>query len=327
VGYVLEGSVRKGGNRVRITTQLLDATVGNHLWAERYDRDPTDIFALQDEITKKVVAAIEPKLLEAEGLRLQHRSPEDLGAWDMLMQANSLFWRLTRDESQAAIAILKELVERHPSYAPAHSMLAFALLVSRQGGWHVMEPHVTEAASLAARALELDGSDPWAHLALGFVATTRRRTDEAVEEFERALDLNPNFAAAHGFLGCALAFDGRSDEAIDHLEQAMRMSPHDPQNALINAALGFAHYVAGRYTQAVGFGRKAIQQRFELTNGHRIYIVSLAQAGRIEEARAALARLRELLPEISIAWIERNLPFTPAPMAKFLEGFRKVGLE
>jgi TolB-like protein/Flp pilus assembly protein TadD len=326
VRYVLEGSVRKGGNRVRITAQLIDAATGNHLWADRYDGDLTDIFALQDEITRKVVAAIEPKLLEAEGVRSQSRSPEDLGAWDMLIRANSLFWRLTKDESQAAIAILKRVVERHPLYAPAHSMLAFVLLVSRQGGWHIMEPHVTQAATLAARAVELDDSDPWAHLALGFVAVTRRRTDDAVEEFHRALDLNPNFAAAHGFLGCGLAFDGRSDQAIDHIEQAIRMSPHDPQNALLNAALGFAHYVAGRYAEAAGFGRKAIQQRFELTNGHRVYVVSLAQAGRIEEARAALARLRELLPEISIAWIERNIPFTPGPMAKFLEGFRKAGL-
>jgi tetratricopeptide (TPR) repeat protein len=244
----------------------------------------------------------------------------------MLIRANSLFWRLTKDESQAAIAILKQLVERHPLYAPAHSMLAFVLLVSRQGGWHMMEPQVTLAASLAARAVELDDSDPWAHLALGFVAFTRRRTDEAVEEFQRALDLNPNFAAAHGFLGCALAFDARSEQAIDHIEQAIRMSPHDPQNALLNAALAAAHYQAGRYAEAVGFGRKAIQQRFELTNGHRIYVASLAQAGRIDDARAALARLQELHPDNSIAWIERNVPYTPGPMAKFLEGFRKAGL-
>jgi tetratricopeptide (TPR) repeat protein len=245
----------------------------------------------------------------------------------MLIQANSLFWRLTKDESQAAIAILERAVERHPFYAPAHSMLAFVLLVSRQGGWHIMEPQVTRAAALAARAVELDDSDPWAHLALGFVAVTRRRTDDAVEEFHRALDLNPNFAAAHGFLGCGLAFDGRSDQAIDHIEQAIRMSPHDPQNALLNAALGFAHYVAGHYEEAAGFGRKAIQQRFELTNGHRVYVASLAQAGRIDEARAALARLQELLPETSIAWVERNIPHTPGPMAKFLEGLRKAGLQ
>jgi Flp pilus assembly protein TadD len=105
------------------------------------------------------------------------------------------------------------------------------------------------------------------------------------------------------------------------------MSPHDPQNALLNAALAAAHYQAGRYAEAVGFGRKAIQQRFELTNGHRIYVASLAQAGRIDDARSALARLQELHPDNSIAWIERNVPYTPGPMAKFLEGFRKAGLQ
>ncbi|MBV8893324.1 MAG: winged helix-turn-helix domain-containing protein [Acidobacteria bacterium] len=326
VRYVLEGSVRKGGNRVRITAQLIDAVSGKHLWADRYDGELADIFALQDEITRKVVAAIEPKLMEAEGIRSQSRSPEDLGAWDMLIRASSLFWRLTKDESQAAIALLKQLIERHPLYAPAHGMLAFVLLVSRQGGWHMMEPQITQAASLAARAVELDDADPWAHLALGFVAFTRRRTDEAVEEFQRALDLNPNFAAAHGFLGCALAFDARSDQAVDHIEQAIRMSPHDPQNALLNAALAAAHYQAGRYAEAVGIARKAIRQRFELTNGHRIYVASLAQAGLLEEARAALSRLQELHPENSIVWIERNVPYTPGPMARFLEGFRKAGL-
>jgi len=129
VRYVLEGSVRKGGNRVRITAQLIDAATNNHIWADRYDGDLTDIFELQDEITKKVVAAIEPKLLEAEGIRSQNRSPEDIGAWDMVMQANSLFWRLTKDEGEAAIAMLRRAVERYPNYAPAHSMLAFMLLV------------------------------------------------------------------------------------------------------------------------------------------------------------------------------------------------------
>jgi adenylate cyclase len=122
---VLEGSVRKGGNRVRITAQLIDAATGNHIWADRYDGDLTDIFALQDEITRKVVAAIEPKLLEAEGIRSQSRSTEDLGAWDMVMQATSLFWRLTKTEGEAAIAMLKQAVERYPDYAAAHSMLAF----------------------------------------------------------------------------------------------------------------------------------------------------------------------------------------------------------
>jgi len=124
VRYVLEGSVRKGGNRLRITAQLIDAETGNHIWADRYDGDLTDVFALQDAITEKVVAAIEPKLLQAEGIRSQSHSPEDLGAWEMVSQANSLFWRLTKAEGEAAIAILKQAVERYPDYAPAHSMYA-----------------------------------------------------------------------------------------------------------------------------------------------------------------------------------------------------------
>ena len=329
VRYVLEGSVRKGGNRVRITAQLIDASTGNHIWADRYDGDLTDVFALQDEITKKVVAAIEPKLLEAEGIRSQSRSPENLGAWDMVIQANSLFWRLTKAEGDAAIAILKQAVERYPDYAPAQSMLAFMMLVSGYVGWTVgeREAQVKQAAALATRAAKLDDSDPWAYFALGYVAYTMRRTDEAIEEFQRAIDLNPNFAAAHSYLSLALALAGQSDQAIAHAEQAIRMSPHDPQNAICFTALAAAHYQAGRYGEAVNFGRKAVQQRSGWAPGHRIFCASLAQAGQIEEARAALDHLKELHSDISIAWIEKHVPYTAGPMAKFLEGMRKAGLQ
>ena len=329
VRYVLEGSVRKGGNRVRINAQLIDAATSNHIWADRYDGNLTDVFALQDEITEKVVAAIEPRLLEAEGIRSQSRSPEDLGAWDMVIQANSLFWRLTKAEGDAAIAILKQAVERYPDYAPARSMLAFMMLVSGYVGWTVgdREAQVKQAAALATRAAKLDDSDPWAYFALGYVAYTMRRTDEAIEEFQRAIDLNPNFAAAHGYLGLALALAGQSDQAITHSEQAMRMSPHDPQNAICFTALAAAHYQVGRYDEAVNFGRKAVQQRSGWAPGHRIFCASLAQAGQIEEARAALDHLKELHPNVSIAWIEKHVPYTAGPMAKFLEGMRKAGLQ
>ena len=327
VRYVLEGSVRKGGNRVRITAQLIDAATGNHIWADHYDGDLTDVFALQDEITKKVVAAIEPKLLEAEGIRSQNRSPEDLGAWDMVIHANSLFWRLNKTDGEAAISILRKAVERYPDYAPAHSMLAFAILVSRLLGWTLVAPQVKEAEALAARAAELDDSDPWAHLALGYVAHMMRRTEDARQEYERAIDLNPNFAAAYGYMGFTLSTAGRSDEAITYLEQAIRMSPHDPQNAIFNMALAVAHFLSDRYTEAISFARKAIQQRGGVTSSHRIYIASLAQSGQIEEARIALQHLRELMPNISIAWCEQHVPYSPGPMAKFLDGLRKAGLE
>jgi TolB-like protein len=326
VRYVLEGSVRKGGNRVRITTQLIDATTGNHIWADRYDGDLTDVFALQDEITKKVVAAIEPRLLEAEGLRSQSRSPDDLDAWDMVMRANSLFWRLTKTEGEAAIAMLKKAIELYPDYAPAQSMLAFAMLVSRLFGWTLVAP-VKEAAVLAKRAAELDDSDPWAHFALGYVAYMSRRTDEAKQEYQRAIDLNPNFAAAYGYLGWAFASAGRTDEAIALSEQAIRMSPHDPQNVIFNNVLSVAHYLAGRYTEAISFARKAVQQRDGMTSGHRILIASLAMANQLEEARTALQRLKELQPSVSIAWCEEHIPYTPDQMPKFLEGLRKAGLQ
>lgn len=328
VRYVLEGSVRKATNKVRITAQLIDASTGNHIWADHYDGDLTDIFTLQDEITTKVVAAIEPKLLEFEGLRSVGRSPEDIGAWDMVMQANSLFWRLTKAEGEAAISILERAVERYPDYGPAHSLLAFMLILSNHMGWSPRELQESQvaASALAIRATELDEGDPWAHLALGYVAFFKRRIDIAEEEFLRALDLNPNFAAAHGYLGFALAHDGKSDEAIAQCEQAIRMSPHDPQNVIFTAGLAVAHYLAGRYSEAVGFGRKAVQMRNGWTGGHRTYIASLAQAGQIEEARAALARLKELQPNISLAWFERYIPYMPGPMARFLEGMRKAGL-
>jgi tetratricopeptide (TPR) repeat protein len=155
-----------------------------------------------------------------------------------------------------------------------------------------------------------------------------RRTDAAVEEFQRALVLNPNFAAAHGYMGLALALAGRSETAIEHCEQAIRMSPHDPQNAIFNTAIAAAHYLAGRFAEAVGFGRKALQQRTQFTSGHRIYIASLAQAGQIDEARQGFAKLKEMFPQMTIAWIKRYVPYTEdGPMEKFLDGMRKAGLE
>jgi adenylate cyclase len=327
VRYVLEGSVRKGGNRVRITAQLIDASTGNHIWADRFDGELSDIFALQDEITKKVVGAIEPKLLEAEAVRSQNRLPEDLDAWDMVIRANSLFWRLTKNDIATAIELLQKAAERYPEYAPAHSQLAFAMLVSGYVGSRVTEQQLQLAAIHAVRAAELDDSDPSAHLALGFAAFMKRQTTAAAAEFHRALSLNPNFAAAHGYLGWTLAFDGQNDLARAHLEEALRMSPHDPQNAIFNAGLAITYYFAGRYPEAVEYSVKALQQRSTFTAGYRIHVASLAQADRIDEAREALAHLKESLPDLSVAWVEKNVPYTAGPMTKFVEGLRKAGLE
>jgi tetratricopeptide (TPR) repeat protein len=153
-------------------------------------------------------------------------------------------------------------------------MLAFTMLVSRLIGLTLVAPELKDAAALAARASELDGSDPWAHLALGYVAHMMRRTEDAKQEYQRAIDLNPNFAAAYGYLGFTLAMAGQSEAAIPQLERAIQMSPNDPQNAIFNVALAVAHFLENRYAEAVSFARKAVQERDGITSGHRIYIAT-----------------------------------------------------
>lgn len=327
VRYILEGSVRRAGNRVRITAQLIDASTGNHVWADRYDGDLTDIFALQDEITRKVVTAIEPRLLEAEGVRALTRAPADLDAWELVARATSIFSRMTRADSEAAIDLYREAVQKHKTYAPAHSMLAFALLMSAFIGWTSRTANLKEAADLAVRAAELDGSDPWAHLALGQLATMRRQTDVAVQAFHRALKLNPNFAAAHGFLGYALALDGQSEGALEHLIQALSLSPHDAQNIVFMIGVGQAHYQARRYDDAVKHTQNALQQRPEHFGALRQLSASLAQAGRMEEARATLGRLKQLQPDVSLSWVNENLPLGQDAIKHYLDGLRKAGLD
>ncbi len=326
VRYILEGSVRKSGQRLRISTQLLDASTGNHIWAERYDRELTDIFALQDEITASVTGAIEPKLLAAEGLRAETRSISDLDAWDLVARALSHYWKLTANENEIAIGMLRQAVDRYPNYAPAHSMLAFALSVSAHMGWVSSKADRADATQLARRAAELDENDPWAYLALGYLAFTARQTDEAIRLFRVALDLNPNFAAAHGYVAWAMAFDGRSDEAIIHANQAIRISPRDPLNCFFFSSFAAAHYMAGRYDEAVKSIQQALQQRPDIMLGHRMLCASLAQSGRIDEAKVAMATLRKLQPDISVSWIKESVPYTNNTMAHFLEGMRKAGV-
>ena len=325
VRYVLEGSVRKSGQRVRISAQLIDASNGNHIWADRYDGDLNDVFALQDRITNSVVAAIEPHLLEAESVRSQNRTPNDVRAWDLLMQASFLFWRLNKTDGDAAISILLRATQFYPDYAPAHSMLAFATLLLGYLGY--IDVQANEAAALAARAAELDRNDPWAYVALGFAAFTERHTNESIAHFQRALDLNPNFAAAHGYLGWTLAFDGQSDKAIVHSRTAIRMSPHDPQQVIFHGGLAAAHYLAGRYDEAIDSALSVLRFRPTFNGARRLLVAALAQAGRLDEARRELERLKNFQPDISLAWIEKNVPYTPGPMESYLEGWRKVGLQ
>jgi TolB-like protein len=328
VRYVLEGSVRRAGNRLRISAQLIDATTGGHHWAERYDRELGDIFALQDEITRSVAAAIEPHLLAAEGVRALSHSSRDLGAWELVARAQTHFWRLTRPDYEAAIGALNRAAEAYPDYAPARSRLGFCLVFAAHMGWGAREQGLLPGRQHAVRALALDDRDPWGHIALGYSALMDRHTEEAIAAFRRAVNLNPNSAAGCYHLSHGLAFAGQDREAIEHAEDAIRLSPVDPEMALFLGAIAVAHYTAGRFAEATNYTTQAARLRPGFQGAQRLRCASLAQMGQIDEARALLAAARREQPELSIAWIRASVPYqTPALMERFLEGMRKAGLD
>src|SRR6266853_1370922 len=201
VGYVLEGSVRKRGDRVRITAQLNDVSTGSHIWAERYDRDLADVFAVQDEITESIVAAIEPQLYAAENFRARRKPPGSLDAWDLVMRALSHYWRVTRQDNVVAQALLEKAIAIDPNYGQALGVLATSHTFSAHMGWEDMATVAPIAKRAALAAILADSEDPWAHYALGSVYLFNRRFDDALAEFELALRLNPNFSPAQAFYG------------------------------------------------------------------------------------------------------------------------------
>jgi TolB-like protein len=327
VRYVLEGSVRRQGKRLRISAQLIEAMTGGHHWAERFDRKLGDMFTVQDEITRSVAAAIEPRLLAAEGIRALSRSPADLDAWELVARAQTRVWRMTQSEFGAAINGLEQAVKAHPDYAPARSLLAFCLLFAVHMGWLNRTAGLSPGRQHALAATALDDRDPWAQIALGYEALMERQTVESIAAFRRAVNLNPNSAAAHAHLGHGLAFSGQDREAIKHAEEAIRLSPLDPMMALFLGTIAVAHYVAGRYAEAVQYTTEAARVRPGFQGAQRLRCASLAQAGLLDEARSVLATVRRDQPQLSIGWIRASVPYqTPELMEHFLEGMRNAGL-
>jgi TolB-like protein len=327
VRYVLEGSVRRARNRVRISAQLVDAVSGGHHWGEHYDRKLGDVFAVQDEITRSVAAAIEPRLLAAEGIRALARTPEHLGAWELVASAQAHAWRLTREDYGTAIESLQRTVRAHPDYAPARGLLAFCLVIAAHMGWAERGKSLPCGREHAIRALALDDRDPWGHIALGYWAMMERRTEESIAAFDSAVRRNPNSAAAHAHLSRGLAFAGRDVEAIEHGQEAIRLSPLDPDMALFLGGLAIAHFSVGRYGQAALHAAEALHLRPGFYGPQRLRCASLAQAGRLSEARKLLAEACQQQPQLTLRWLRENVPWqTPDLMERFLKGMRRAGL-
>jgi TolB-like protein/Tfp pilus assembly protein PilF len=331
VGYVVEGSVRKEGGRVRITVQLNDVATGSHLWAERYDRELADVFAVQDEITEAIVATIEPQLYAAENFRAQRKPPESLDAWDLVMRALSHYWRVTREDNAAAQALLEQAIALDPNYGQALGVLSVSLAFDAHMGWADAATAVPAAERAALAAIRADSEDPWAHLALATVHVNLGRLEDSLAEFELALRLNPSFSLAQGYYGMGLSYCGRWEDAAEAARRALRLSPRDPLSAIYNGVAAYAEFVGRNYDEAMRLARDAIRQRFDFVGAHRMLTAAAAMAGETEVAKAALQELRRVQPDISLAWMASHLNRLPieaeGERQHYLEAFRRAGLE
>ena len=327
VGYVVEGSVRKAGGRVRITAQLNDAVTGSHIWAEHFDRDLGDVFAIQDEITNAIVAAIEPQIYAAENFHARRKAPASLDAWDHLMRALAHFWRVTRQDHLAAQAQLAQAIAIDPDYGQAQSVLAASHMLGVHLGWAELAGAAGLAEAAALAAVRCDQDDAWAHTALGSVYFSTRRLDDALAEFEQALRLNPNFSMAQGYYALALSYAGRPAEAYDAAQKAIRLSPRDPSLALYYGIAGYARFTERRYAEAIALAREAIRHRGDLSGAYRVLAVSAGMTDDRALAHMALVELRRTQPNISRDWIATQLPWrNDGDREHYLEGFRRAGL-
>ncbi|HWT58859.1 MAG TPA: adenylate/guanylate cyclase domain-containing protein [Rhizobium sp.] len=328
VRYVLGGSVRKAGDRLRVTGHLADATSDNHIWAEHYDRPISDIFALQDEITANVAAAIEPQLYAAENLRLQSKPPESLDAWGCVVRAMPYIWTWVSQKDDTGIALLKRAIELDAGHARARSLLSWIFATRVALGNMDFERGVSDGLILAQRAIDLDPDDPWGHLAAAYIFTFTRRFGPAVEELNESLQRNPCFALARVILAVTYAYAGLAEEGYRQLEIASRLSPRDfaqPANLSIE---GLCHLIAGRYADAVTAERRAVQLRPDFGTAWRTLTAAAGLTGDLEVARQGLAECKRLQPNLSIAWVEKYHPLIRAEdRARYIEGLRLAGLE
>ncbi|KQT15644.1 MULTISPECIES: winged helix-turn-helix domain-containing tetratricopeptide repeat protein [unclassified Bradyrhizobium] len=327
VRYVVEGSVRKADNRVRITAQLNDAVSGRHLWAERYDRELVDVFAVQDEITNAIAAAIEPQIHAAENVRSRRKPPLSLDAWDLLMRALSHYWRVTRQDHDAARALLERALTIDPNYGQALSLLAVNDMFGVHLGWVELAVVAPAAEAAALAALRCDHEDSWAHAALGSVCFSTRRLADALSEFEQALALNPNFSLAEGYYALALCYAGRPKDSFEAAQRAIRLSPRDPSLAVYHGIAAYARFTERRYEEAIALAREAIRHRGDLTGAYRVLAVCAGMTSDGALAEMALGELRRTQPGISLHWISTQLPWAnDADREHYLEGFRRAGL-
>jgi adenylate cyclase len=324
VRYVLEGSVRKAGNRVRITAQLIDAATGHHLWAERYDREIGDLFAIQDEITASVAAAVEPEIMEIEERRAISR--RSFTAYDLVQRGNWHHYKFTPEGSAEAQRLFAAAIEADPNYAPAYAGMAYSKYISAQFGAADFEATLQSAYEFARKAVALDEKDARAHMFFAQASLWLRRHEDAIAEARYAIALNPSLAHAYSVLGYALDCVGKFEEALKTVAHSFRLRPHDRTIGRCIPAMSVAHYQLGAYDAAEEAARRAVSLTPVYWLGHQMLVASLGQLGRKTEAAQCLEEIRRRESETSRTAYSARLPFRDAVYARRIEeGLAKAG--
>jgi tetratricopeptide (TPR) repeat protein len=327
--YIVEGSIRKSGNRVRITAQLIDAISGNHIWAERYDRDLKDIFAVQDEIVETIAGRLGAEVDSLECQRAERKPTRNLDAWDCYYLGVSQFYKFSKEGNLEAQRLLRRAIELDSKFGPAYSRLAYSIILSMV--YFNAEPtteRLDDALKTAKKAVEIDDKDAWAHLSVGRVHLARGEYDFCIAECETSINLNPYLATAHCALGDSLAYMDRMEESILRFEEAIRLSPHDPWRWGFFSYRSLAHIFMKQYEAAVEWANKAIRDPNCQYWANAHLVSALGHLDRIDEARAAVEELLRQKPEFSCSFARKHLFYikSSAQIEHYLSGLRKAGL-
>jgi adenylate cyclase len=327
VRYVLEGSIRTAGHRIRITGQLIDAETGKHIWAEKYDRELQDIFAVQDDITERVVAAVEPHLYAEEGFRASSKQPDSIDAWGLVVRALSLINKVEPKQNLEAQALLRRAIAMDKSYARAHALLSWAIWWAVLCYWYAdTREGYAQAAAHAQDALSFDPTDPWARMISGLCLSTAGHHDRALGELRTALNLNPSFALGRTAYGWALLRAGRFDEAIAETGRGLRISPLDSFSGFYTVIHGLALLGARRFEEALPFLRASVTAFGEYPGHHNTLISCCGHLGLIEEAHEFIAARNRIGPPLRLSVLRQNLSKF-AHRDVFIEGLEKAGVQ
>jgi adenylate cyclase len=326
IRYVLEGSIQKSGDRIRINAQLIDALTGHHLWAERYDRDLKDIFALQDEITMKIITALQVKLTSGEMIHVLAKGAKNIDAFTKYLQAVDLWTRLTKETNAQAKKLLEEAIALDPEYPGPYIGLAktYGMDVFL-GTTDSPDQSLARAFELARKAISLDKTNGAAYSVLSWLYATKRQYEKAIAESQRAISLNPNSAESYMRLGLVLAYAGRAEEGIPYMQNALRLNPFPSPNYFSNLAGIYLH--SGHYQKAIEAAKKALQSEPNSPLPYTALAISYIRLGREEEARAAAAEILRTNPKFSLDRFAKISPFTKPSVERMVEDLRKAGLK